>query len=575
MLQDPAQKYRPFPQINLKDRKWPDQVLTKPPRWLATDLRDGNQSLINPMDGERKRIFFDLLVKCGYKEIEVAFPSASDTDFNFVRSLITENAIPDDVWIQVLTPSRPELIKRTLDSVKGAKRAIVHLYNATCPLFRRVVFDNTKEETVNLAVSGVTLIKQLTDSMPETDWQFEYSPELFSDTELEFSVEICQRVMDVWKPTEKRPIIFNLPATVEMATPNIYADQIEYFHRHIGNRKKVAISLHPHNDRGTSVAAAELAQMGGADRVEGCLFGNGERTGNVDLVTLALNLYTQGIDPGVKFANMGEIVRTVEYCNQIPVHPRHPYAGELVFTAFSGSHQDAIKKGFSVRQDLVAKGESPIWQIPYLPLDPADIGCSYEAVIRVNSQSGKGGVAWVLEQFEGLKLPRKLQIAYSRVVQDVADKEGRELTVKEITKLFNTTYFLGESGSPRLRLADYSFSGQGKERRFNGVIEVDSAVGTNGLLNGSAEKSKTISGVGNGPISSLVNALKEAYGVQLTVADYAEHAIGGGTDVKAAAYVECTVEGQSQSVWGVGVSSDSAAASARAVISALNRCLTK
>ena len=453
MLTNPETKYRPFTPIALPDRTWPAKQITAPPRWCSTDLRDGNQALIDPMDGERKRRFFDLLVKAGFKEIEIGFPSASQTEFDFVRSLIDGNVIPDDVWIQVLTPSRPDLIARTMESLKGAKRAIVHLYNATSPLFRRVVFGMERAQVVELAVSGAKAIRDHAASQPSTDWRFQYSPETFTGTELDFAREVCEAVMDVWKPTQAKPVILNLPATVEMSTPNIYADQIEWFSRNISRRDAVLISVHPHNDRGTGVAAAELAVMAGADRVEGCLFGNGERTGNVDVVTLALNLYTQGIDPKLDFSDMRAVVRTVEHCNQIPVHPRHPYAGELVFTAFSGSHQDAIKKGFAAQQQR----NDPQWEVPYLPIDPADLGCSYEAVIRVNSQSGKGGVAWILEQDKGLRLPRRLQIDFSRVVQEIADRTSREMSAADIWTAFSEAYCL--TGPQRYALVEYEESG--------------------------------------------------------------------------------------------------------------------
>jgi 2-isopropylmalate synthase len=527
MLSAPAGKYRPFATVDLPDRQWPNRRLTQPPRWCSVDLRDGNQSLIDPMDGERKSRFFDLLVKSGFKEIEVAFPSASQTDFDFVRGLIEGRLIPEDVAIQVLTQSREELIRRTIDSLDGAHRAIVHLYNATSELFRRLVFNQDRAGTIALAVSGTRLIKQLTDERPGTIWTYEYSPE--------------------------RPIILNLPATVEVASPNVYADQIEWFCRHMTRRDSAVISVHPHNDRGTGIAAAELALMAGADRVEGCLFGNGERTGNVDIVTMALNLYTQGVNPGLDFSDIRRVVNTVEHCNQIAVHPRHPYAGELVFTAFSGSHQDAIKKGFTARTTQ----NDDVWEVPYLPIDPQDIGCTYEAVIRVNSQSGKGGVAWLLEQDQGLRLPRRLQIAFSRVVQEIADRTGRELTTADIVAAFRRTY--GLEGTPHFALVDYSVSGAdraGSPRVFTGRVEVDG-------------QSRTITGQGNGPLSSFVDALNTGCGLALDIVNYDEHAVGRGSGTQAAAYVECVLP-DGRSVFGVGIDVDSGEASMRAVLSAAN-----
>jgi 2-isopropylmalate synthase len=556
MLSAPETKYRPYTAIDLADRQWPSRRIIQPPRWCSVDLRDGNQSLIDPMDGDRKRRFFDLLIKTGFKEIEVAFPSASQTDYDFVRSLIEGDLIPEDVAIQVLTQSREELIRRTIESLAGAHRAIVHLYNATSEVFRRLVFNQDKAGTIALAVSGTRLIRQLTDEHPETIWTYQYSPETFSFTEPEFALEVCEAVMDAWQPTPERPIILNLPATVEVAPPNVHADQIEWFCRHLTRRDCAVISLHPHNDRGTGIAAAELGLMAGADRVEGCLFGNGERTGNVDIVTMALNLYTQGVNPGLDFSDLKRIVGTVEHCNQIPVHPRHPYAGELVFTAFSGSHQDAIKKGFAARQ----KQNDALWEVPYLPIDPRDIGCSYEAVIRVNSQSGKGGVAWVLEQDQGLRLPRRLQIAFSRVVQEIADRTGRETTTADIVQTFRRTY--GLDGSGRLSLVDYSVSGvekSGAPRSFVGRVEIDG-------------QTRAIHGQGNGPMSSFVDALNKEFGFALDIVNYDEHAIGTGSGTQAAAYVECVQPG-GMSVFGVGIDVDSGEASIRAVLSAANNAL--
>jgi 2-isopropylmalate synthase len=434
VLIQPSTKYRAFVPVNLPDRTWVSQTIDHPPIWLSTDLRDGNQALIEPMDICRKLRLFELLVQIGFKEIEVAFPSASQTDFDFVRDLIEHDRIPDDVTIQVLTPAREALIRRTFESLRGVKRAIVHLYNATSPVFRRTVFGLDRQGTVQMAVSSAQLFTQLAAEQPDTEWRFEYSPETFTATELDFAQEICNAVLEVLQPTPERKAIINLPATVEVATPNVFADQVEWMHRHLAYRDRVVLSVHPHNDRGSGIAAAELAQMAGADRVEGCLFGNGERTGNVDLVTLALNLYTQGIHPNLDFSEINEVARTVEYCNQLPIHPRHPYVGDLVFTAFSGSHQDAIKKGFAVQQ------ADALWEVPYLPIDPADLGRSYESVVRVNSQSGKGGIAFLLEREYGLVLPRRLQIEFSQVVQQVMDSQGKEMTAEQLWHLFQQEY---------------------------------------------------------------------------------------------------------------------------------------
>lgn len=444
MLNTPADKYQPFPTLSLPDRRWPEQRITRAPRWLSTDLRDGNQALAEPMDSTRKLQFWDLLLSCGFKEIEVAFPSASQTDFNFVRQLIEENRIPDDVTIQVLTQAREDLIHRTFESLRGAKQATVHLYNATAPLFRRLVFGMEKAQIVELATRATRLIRQLCEENPDTRWQYEYSPETFCFTEPEFALEICEAVAEIWQPCDERPMVINLPATVEVSTPNVYADQIEYFCRHFSRRRDVCISVHPHNDRGTGVACAELAVMAGADRVEGCLFGNGERTGNVCLVTLAMNLYSLGISPTLDFSDMNRVVEVVETCNQLPVHPRHPWAGRLAYTAFSGSHQDAIKKGFDARRP----GDR--WEMPYLPVDPQDIGCTYEAVIRVNSQSGKSGSAWLIEQNHGLKLPRALQQDFSQHVQQETDRHGKEMTQNALWQLFRTRYGLVADPRPAI-----------------------------------------------------------------------------------------------------------------------------
>ncbi|WP_109807455.1 2-isopropylmalate synthase [Sphingosinithalassobacter portus] len=551
MLRDPSVKYRAFPQVNLPDRQWPSRTITHPPRWLSTDLRDGNQALIDPMNGEKKTRFFDLLVKVGLKEIEVGFPSAGQTEFDFISGLVQQDRIPDDVMVQVLTQSRQDLIARSFESLKGAKQAIVHLYNAVSPAWRRIVFNMSREEVREIAINGAKVLRDEAAKQPDTDWHFEYSPETFSTAELDFSVEVCEAVMDILRPTPDHPLILNLPATVEAASPNIYADQIEWFCKHIRNRDSVVISLHPHNDRGTGVAAAELGLMAGADRLEGCLFGNGERTGNCDLVTVALNMYTQGVDPGLDFSDIDEVIRTVEYCNQLPVHQRHPYAGELVFTAFSGSHQDAIKKGFAAQE---ARNDQ-MWDVPYLPIDPADLGRSYEAVIRVNSQSGKGGVAWVLEQDRGLKLPKRMQAEFSKDVQRLADETSRELNAADISKLFDQVYLPGEGD--RFTLVDYEESGTVGQRLFVGRVAIDG-------------EERSISGKGNGLISGVIAALADSTGPNLDVVDYSEHAIGAGSDAQAAAYVECRTD-DGRTVFGVGIDADIATASVRAVLSAANR----
>jgi 2-isopropylmalate synthase len=551
MLTDPSNKYRPFPQMNLPDRTWPSKTITAAPRWLSTDMRDGNQALIDPMDAEKKTRFFDLLLKVGVKEIEVGFPSAGATEFDFISSLVRGGRVPDDVLVQVLTQSREDLIRTSFDALRGAKQAIVHLYNAVSPAWRRIVFQMDQAQVKDIAITGAKLLRDEAAKQPDTDWHFEYSPETFSTAELDFSIEVCAAVMDVLQPTAARPIIFNLPATVEAATPNIYADQIEYFCRNIPNRDRAVISLHTHNDRGTGVAATELGLLAGADRVEGCLFGNGERTGNVDLVTVALNMYTQGLNPGLDFSDIDQVIQTVEYCNQLPVHPRHPYAGELVFTAFSGSHQDAIKKGFAAQE---ARNDD-LWEVPYLPVDPADLGRSYEAVIRVNSQSGKGGFAWVLEQDQGLKLPKRMQAHFSRAVQALADETGRELQAEDIWDVFQRNYHL--KTPQHFQLLDYEETKSATgDRIFVGKIAVEG-------------KEQSVSGRGNGLISSVVATIADSFGVLLDVEDYAEHAMGQGTSVTAAAYVECkTADGKT--VWGVGIDEDVATASVRAVLSAAN-----
>ncbi|EJL29031.1 2-isopropylmalate synthase [Novosphingobium sp. AP12] len=551
MLKDPSVKYRPFPQIQLQDRQWPSRVITKAPRWLSTDLRDGNQALIDPMGAEKKTRFFDLLVKVGLKEIEVGFPSAGATEFDFIRGLVDTNRIPEDVLVQVLTQSRQDLIERSFESLAGVHAAIVHLYNAVSPLWRTVVFGMEQHEIRAIAENGAKVMRDQAAKYPQTKWHFEYSPETFSTAELDFSIECCEAVMNILQPTPEHPIILNLPATVEAATPNIYADQIEYFCRNLPNRESAVISLHTHNDRGTGVAAAELGLMAGADRVEGCLFGNGERTGNCCLVTVALNLYTQGVDPELDFSNIDEVIQTVEYCNQLKVPERHPYGGELVFTAFSGSHQDAIKKGFAAQEQR----NDELWAVPYLPIDPADLGRDYEAVIRVNSQSGKGGFAWVIEQDQGLKLPKRMQAHFSKHVQELADQLGRELQAADIWDVFRKAYRL--DGTQRFQLIDWD---EGKSpdgaRIFAGKIGVDG-------------QEQSVSGKGNGLISSVTATIAESFGVNLDVRDYAEHSMGKSSDARAAAYVECVLP-DGRTVWGVGIDEDVATASVRAVLSAAN-----
>ncbi|MFM5885629.1 MAG: 2-isopropylmalate synthase [Novosphingobium sp.] len=551
MLKTPGDKYRPFPQINLPDRQWPSRAITQAPRWLSTDLRDGNQALIDPMGAEKKSRFFDLLLKVGVKEIEVGFPASGATDFDFISGLVKDGRIPDDVIVQVLTQSRRDLIETSFASLEGARSAIVHLYNAVSPVWRKVVFGMDKDQIKAIAIEGAKVLRDQAAKYHGTDWRFEYSPETFSTAEGEYSVEVCAAVMDILQPSPDKPIIFNLPATVECATPNIYADQVELFGRMIPNRDSVVISLHTHNDRGTGIAACELGLMAGGDRVEGCLFGNGERTGNCDLVTVALNMYTQGVDPELDFSDIDAIAKTVEYCNQLPIHPRHPYVGELVYTSFSGSHQDAIKKGFAAME---AKND-PVWEMPYLPIDPADLGRSYEAVIRVNSQSGKGGFAWVLEQDQGLKLPKKMQAHFSTQVQALADELGRELFAEDIWAVFQRTYKLNTP--QHFQLIDYEESkAPDGTRLFAGKIALDG-------------KEQSVSGRGNGLISSVVGTLRDAFGVALEVKDYSEHAMTAGSDARAAAYVEC-VGADGKTIWGVGIDEDVATASVRAVLSAAN-----
>ncbi len=551
MIANPATKYRAFPAIDLPDRQWPSKTITAPPIWMSTDLRDGNQALIEPMSTEKKLRFFDMLVKIGFKEIEVGFPSASQTDFDFVRTLVEENRIPDDVTIIVLTQARDELIRRTVESAVGAKRAIVHLYNSVAPVFRRVVFNMTREEITAIAVNGTTLVKQLIAAHPQTEWGFEYSPESFSTTELDFSLEICDAVSAAWQPTPQRKMIFNLPSTVECSTPNIYADQIEWMSRKLARRDAIVLSVHPHNDRGTAVASAELAVLAGADRVEGCLFGNGERTGNVDLVTLAMNLYTQGVHPGLDFSDIDAVRQLVEQCNELPVHPRHPYAGDLVFTAFSGSHQDAIKKGFAQQKS------DAIWEVPYLPIDPADLGRSYDAVIRVNSQSGKGGMAYLLEKEYGLALPRRLQIELSRAVQKVADASGREISAAGIHDIFSSEYLE--------QLSPYTYSGHKMVEDTSSAepVQIDVALARDGMA-------QQLQGGGNGPIDAFVDAL----GLDIKLMDYHEHSIGSGADARAACYVELRLA-DGPTVFGAGIDSNIVTASFKAVLSAVNRELVR
>ena len=554
----PCHRYTPFKPVDLPDRTWPAKTVTKAPRWLTTDLRDGNQALIDPMSPNRKRAMFDLLVTMGYKEIEVGFPSASQTDFDFVRELIEGGKIPQDVRISVLTQAREDLIERTVQSLEGAQRATVHLYNATAPTFRKVVFRIGREECKALAAEGTRHVMEYADKIlgDGTDFGYEYSPEIFMDTELDFALETCEAVMDVWQPGPGREIILNLPCTVERSTPNVYADQIEWMSRNLSRREHVCLSVHTHNDRGTAVADAELAVLAGADRVEGCLFGNGERTGNVCLVTLGLNLFSQGIDPMIDFSNIDEIRRTTEYCNQLPVHPRHPYAGELVYTAFSGSHQDGIKKGFEALEAEAAAAGIPFsdyaWNVPYLPIDPHDVGRSYEAVIRVNSQSGKGGVAYVMKSGHHLDLPRRLQIEFSKVIQVRTDEEGGEVTPNEIWDSFTAEYLTEGS----VALLDHQSSS---------VVEGKHVLSAEVSVDGAAQE---IEGAGNGPISAFCAALASV-GIDVRVLDYAEHALTEGTDAQAASYMEIEIGGRV--LWGVGIDTNTATASMRAIVSAVNR----
>jgi 2-isopropylmalate synthase len=549
MLKNPATKYRSFPPVNLPDRSWPSRTITHPPIWMSTDLRDGNQALFEPMNAQRKMRMFKTLVQIGFKEIEVAFPSASETDFNFVRELIEGGHIPDDVTIEVLTQARDDLIERTFESLRGAPRAIVHLYNATAPEFRKIVFGLERDGVKQLAVNAARTMKRLVDATPETAFTLQYSPEVFSGTELEFAKEVCDAVFDIWQPTPEHKAIVNLPATVEMSTPNIYADQIEWMHRNLARRDSLIVSVHPHNDRGTAVAAAELAVMAGADRVEGCLFGNGERTGNVDLVTLALNLYTQGIDPGLDFSNINEVARTAEECTQLPVHPRHPYVGDLVFTAFSGSHQDAIKKGFAVQKD------DAMWEMPYLPIDPRDLGRTYDSIIRVNSQSGKGGIAYLLEQTHGVVLPRRLQVDFSSAVQQVSDESGQEVSAQKIWEVFQDEYV--RSVSP-LRYIGHTLSEDGGRERIKLTVELDG-------------ERTVLAGEGNGPLDALMHALRTPVRIQ----HYEERALTQGADAKAIAIAEMAGAQVVGNAFGVGIDANLITASIRAVISGINRAYAR
>ncbi|GAA5208634.1 2-isopropylmalate synthase [Microbacterium kyungheense] len=564
----PIHKYRPFHEqirVGLPDRTWPDQRITTAPRWCAVDLRDGNQALIDPMSPERKRIMFDLLVQMGYKEIEVGFPSASQTDFDFVRQLIEEDLIPDDVTIQVLTQAREHLIERTYESIAGAKQAIVHLYNSTSVLQREVVFRTDEQGIIDIALEGARLCREFEKRIPETKVFYEYSPESYTGTELEFALDVCNQVIEIFEPTPERKVIINLPATVEMATPNVYADSIEWMSRRLAHRENVILSLHPHNDRGTAIAAAELGYMAGADRIEGCLFGNGERTGNVDLVALGINLLTQGIDPQIDFSDVDQVKRTVEYCNQLPVHERSPWAGDLVFTAFSGSHQDAIKKGFEAMEARAAASGVTVddieWAVPYLPIDPKDLGRSYEAVIRVNSQSGKGGVAYLLKTDHSLDLPRKLQIDFSGVVQAKTDAEGGEITTDQIWKIFTDEYLPSEVADERW--GRFELLATSTRSDLSGDVALDIT-----LRDGDERREE--SGRGNGPVAAFLEIVR-AQGFEVTLYDYVEHALSAGGDAQAAAYIELQVDGER--LWGVGIDSDISTASLKAIVSGVNRAI--
>src|SRR4051812_40873574 len=554
MISNPSSKYQRFVGVSLPDRQWPNNFIVKPPIWMSTDLRDGNQALIDPMSVATKLRMFKELVAIGFKEIEIGFPSASEIDFNFTRLLIEENHIPDDVTIEVLVQARFDLIEKTVQSVRGAKRAILHMYNPLAPAFRKIVYNTDKDGVKNIAIQGTKWCKQLTETAPEVDWTFQYSPEVFSSTEIDFVKDVSDAVVDIWQPTPQKKLILNLPATVEMNTPNTYADQIEWMHRNINKRDSIIISVHPHNDRGTAVAAAELAVMAGADRVEGCLFGNGERTGNVDLVTLALNLYSQGIHPGLDFSDIDKVRKLHEECTQLPVHPRHPYAGELVFTAFSGSHQDAIKKGFAVQK------KEGLWEVPYLPIDPADLNRSYDAVVRVNAQSGKGGVSFLLQQEAGLQLPRRLQIEFSGIVQKVSDTTGKEVRSSDIAKLFEQEYFLVNT--------PFNYHSSKMHERDDNQQQVDIVIHAQ-----HQNKTVEISGSGNGPIDAAAHAISQFAGIQVSVVDYHEHAIGEGSDVAAVTYVEVKVN-DGKPIFGVGKDSSIIKSAIKALINAVNRSNT-
>ncbi len=546
-------KYRPFPAVELPDRQWPANAIEKAPIWCSVDLRDGNQALIEPMGSERKMRMFNMLIACGFKQIEVGFPAASQTDFEFIRQLIEDKLVPDDVTLQVLTQSRRPLIERTFESLQGAHSAILHLYNSTSTLQRRVVFGLDKAGIKQIATDGAEIVAELAAKQSGTQWQFQYSPESFTGTELDYAVEVCDAVTDIWQPTPENPTILNLPATVEMSTPNIHADQIEWFSRHVKNRDSVCISLHPHNDRGCAVAATELGLLAGADRVEGTLFGNGERTGNVDIVTLALNMFSQGVDSNLDFSDIYDVMRTAEYCNQLPVHPRHPYAGELVFTAFSGSHQDAIKKGFAAMR----QSNSPIWEVPYLPIDPADLGRTYEAVIRVNSQSGKGGVAFIMEQDHGLELPRRLQIEFSRVIQEISEETGSEVNSDSIYSAFKDAFLDARTPLSFVRHNSAEVAGHEDMRLLTATV----------TFNG---EEMAIEGQGNGPIDAFVAALKNTYGVEMRIVDYHQHATGSGADAQSACYFEIQA-GTGETRFGVALHANIVVASLMALCSAFNR----
>jgi 2-isopropylmalate synthase len=554
-MPDPTRKYRAFAPVNIKNRTWPDKVITQAPTWCSVDLRDGNQSLIEPMDAERKMTMFKHLVKLGYKEIEIGFPSASQTEFDFVRTLIDDKLIPDDVTVQVLVQSREELIARTFEALRGVKRAIVHLYNSTSTAQRRVVFNLDRAGVMGIAVQGAKWVAQYAAQHPGSEWIFEYSPESFTGTELDYARDVCDAVGDVWKPTPQRKMIVNLPATVEHSTPNVYADMIEWMHRELKYRDSIVLSVHPHNDRGCAVAAAELAVMAGADRVEGCLFGSGERTGNVCLVTLAMNLYTQGVDPKVDFSDINETIRVAEHCNQLPVDPRHPWGGELVFTAFSGSHQDAIKKGLAARKN---EGDAAgPWDVPYLPIDPSDLGRTYDAIIRVNSQSGKGGVAYLLERDYGLELPRLLQVEFSQVVQKITDATGKELSAKAIKQAFDETYL---DGNGPLQYEDHELTHQ---KGHSEAERIEAAIRVNGDM-------VNVAGAGNGPVEALMRALQQTFGIDANLMSYSEHALTTGEDSHAIAYVQLKF-GWDQSAYGVGVHPNIVTAALKAILSAINR----